>query len=53
VSAVGAALGDLMAVLDPRVPAGAVALVEGVLAAPLNALGGATSVRLEKALVPA
>ncbi len=53
VSAGGAVLADLSAVLDPRVPPGAVALVEGVLAAPLNALGGAPSVRLEKALVPA
>jgi NADH-quinone oxidoreductase subunit G len=52
-SAGGASLRDLTAVLDPRVPPGAVALVDGILAAPLNALGGATSVRLEKALVSA
>ena len=52
-SAGGASLRDLTAVLDPRVPPGAVALVDGILAAPLNALGGATSVRLEKALVTA
>ncbi|MEA2665593.1 MAG: NADH-quinone oxidoreductase subunit [Candidatus Eremiobacteraeota bacterium] len=53
VSAGAAALRDLTAVLDPRVPAGAVALLDGVLAAPLGALGSAPSVRLEKALVPA
>jgi NADH-quinone oxidoreductase subunit G len=52
-AASGATLRGLTAVLDPRVPPGAVALVEGVLAAPLSALGGAPSVRLEKALVPA
>ncbi|MEA2784569.1 MAG: hypothetical protein QOF71_673, partial [Candidatus Eremiobacteraeota bacterium] len=46
-------LRDLVVVIDPRVPAGAVALVEGVAAAPLSALGTATSVRLEKALVTA
>jgi len=40
-------------VVDPRVPTGAVALVDGVAAAPLSALGTATSVRLEKALVTA
>jgi hypothetical protein len=30
-----------------------VALVDGIAAAPLNALGTANSVRLEKSLVPA
>jgi len=43
----------LVVVVDPRVPADAVALVDGVAAAPLNALGTAASVRLEKALVTA
>jgi anaerobic selenocysteine-containing dehydrogenase len=46
-------LRELVVVVDPRVPAGAVALVEGIAAAPLSALGTATSVRLEKALVTA
>ncbi len=46
-------LRDLVVVVDPRVPAGAVALVDGIAAAPLSALGTATSVRLEKALVTA
>jgi NADH-quinone oxidoreductase subunit G len=48
-----AALHDLTVVIDPRVPPGAVALVDGIAAAPLNALGTANSVRLEKSLVPA
>jgi len=48
-----AALHDLAVVIDPRVPPGAVALVDGIAAAPLNALGTAASVRLEKSLVPA
>ncbi len=46
-------LRDLVVVVDPRVPAGAVALVDGVAAAPLGALAGAVSVVLEKALVTA
>jgi NADH-quinone oxidoreductase subunit G len=46
-------LRDLVVVVDPRVPAGAVALVDGVAGAPLSALNGAASVTLEKALVPA
>jgi anaerobic selenocysteine-containing dehydrogenase len=46
-------LRELVVVVDPRVAAGAVALVEGIAAAPLGALGAATSVRLEKALVTA
>ena len=49
----GAALRDLAAVLDPRVPVGAVALVDGLPEAPLNALGDTPSVRVEKALVTA
>ena len=48
----GAMLRELVVVVDPRVPAGAVALVDGIPGAPLNALGAA-AVRLEKALVPA
>ncbi|BDE07151.1 NADH-quinone oxidoreductase [Vulcanimicrobium alpinum] len=43
----------LSAVLDPRVPEDAVALVDGIVAAPLNVLGGAGSVKVQKALVPA
>jgi anaerobic selenocysteine-containing dehydrogenase len=46
-------LRDLVVVVDPRVPAGAVALVDGVAGAPLGALAGAVSVSLEKALVTA
>ena len=46
-------LRDLVVVLDPRVPADAVALVDGVPGAPLGALAGAASVTLEKALVTA
>ncbi|HEV2738412.1 MAG TPA: molybdopterin-dependent oxidoreductase [Candidatus Elarobacter sp.] len=46
-------LRDLVVVVDPRVPAGAVALVEGIAAAPLSALRNAASVTLEKALVTA
>ena len=46
-------LRDLVVVVDPRVPAGAVALVDGVASAPLSALDGAASVTLEKALVTA
>jgi len=46
-------LRDLVVVIDPRVPAGAVALVDGVASAPLSALNGAASVTLEKALVTA
>jgi NADH-quinone oxidoreductase subunit G len=48
----GATLRDLVVVVDVRVPAGAVALVDGIPGAPLNALGDA-AVRLEKALVTA
>jgi NADH-quinone oxidoreductase subunit G len=51
-TAAGAALRELIVVVDPRVPAGAVALVDGLPGAPLNALGNA-AVRLEKALVTA
>jgi NADH-quinone oxidoreductase subunit G len=46
-------LRDLVVVVDPRVPAGAVALVDGIASAPLSALNGAASVTLEKALVTA
>jgi anaerobic selenocysteine-containing dehydrogenase len=46
-------LRDLVVVVDPRVPAGAVVLVDGVPEAPLGALAGAASVTLEKALVTA
>jgi NADH-quinone oxidoreductase subunit G len=49
----GAMLTDLPVVVDPGVPAGAVALVDGIPRAPLNALGGANYVRLAKALVTA
>ena len=48
-----AALADLTAVLDVRVPPGAVALLDGLPQAPLNRLGTAPYVRLEKALVTA
>ncbi|GAC1573735.1 MAG: NADH-quinone oxidoreductase subunit G [Candidatus Elarobacter sp.] len=49
----GAALRGIAAVVDARVPAGAVALVDGLPLAPLNALGAAAHVKLEKALVTA
>jgi NADH-quinone oxidoreductase subunit G len=48
----GAALRELIVVVDPRVPTGAVALVDGLPGAPLNALGSA-AVRLENAPVTA
>jgi molydopterin dinucleotide binding protein len=48
----GARLRELVVRVDPRVPAGAVALVDGVVAAPLNALGDAAAVRLEKVARP-
>jgi NADH-quinone oxidoreductase subunit G len=49
----GASLRELAAIVDEKVPVGAVALVDGIPAAPLNALGGASFVRLEKASVNA
>jgi NADH-quinone oxidoreductase subunit G len=49
----GATLRGLTVVVSERVPEGAVALVDGIPEAPLNALGDAESVRLEKALIPA
>jgi NADH-quinone oxidoreductase subunit G len=48
-----ATLHDLVAVLDVNVPPGAVALLDGLPLAPLNALNGAPYVRLEKMLVTA
>jgi NADH-quinone oxidoreductase subunit G len=51
VGAHGTRLRDLAVRIDPRVAAGAVALVDGIVAAPLNALGDAASVTLEKAAV--
>ena len=48
----GATLRELVVVVDPRIPAGAVALVDGLPGAPLNALGTA-AVRVEKSLVTA
>jgi NADH-quinone oxidoreductase subunit G len=48
----GATLRELVVVVDVRVPVGAVALLDGIPSAPLNALGDA-GVRLEKALVTA
>ncbi len=48
----GATLRELVVVVDPRIPAGAVALVDGLPGAPLNALGTA-AVRVEKSLVSA
>ena len=48
-----AVLRDLAVRIDQRVPDGAVALLGGVVAAPLNALGTAPAVRLSRALVPA
>jgi NADH-quinone oxidoreductase subunit G len=53
VTAGEAKLRELRVVLDVRVPAGAVALVDGLPLAPLNALGNAPFVKLEKALVTA
>ncbi|HEY4439048.1 MAG TPA: molybdopterin-dependent oxidoreductase [Candidatus Elarobacter sp.] len=47
------ALRDLSAVLDPDVAPGAVALVDGLPVAPLNLLGGAPFVKLDKAMVTA
>jgi NADH-quinone oxidoreductase subunit G len=47
----GAQLVDLVVVIDPRVPEGAVALVDGIAQAPVNVLGAATSVRLDKVAV--
>ncbi|MBV9440478.1 MAG: molybdopterin-dependent oxidoreductase, partial [Candidatus Eremiobacteraeota bacterium] len=47
----GSGLRDVPAVLDPRVPEGAVALIDGIPSAPLNVLGDAVSVRLERAAV--
>ena len=44
---------DLIAALDPKVPPGAIALVDGIAVAPLNALGNTPYVRLEKAMVTA
>jgi predicted molibdopterin-dependent oxidoreductase YjgC len=52
VSASGAALPDLTLVIDERVAPGSVALVDGIPEAPLNLLGTAVSVTLEKALAP-
>jgi NADH-quinone oxidoreductase subunit G len=49
----GAVLRDLAVRIDDRVPKDAVALVEGIVQAPLSALGASPSVRLEKALVTA
>jgi NADH-quinone oxidoreductase subunit G len=48
-----AVLRDLVVRIDDRVPAGAVALVEGIVQAPLGALGASPSIRLGKALVTA
>ena len=42
---------DLVVAIDPRVPEGAVALVDGIADSPVNVLGAATSVQLEKAAV--
>jgi NADH-quinone oxidoreductase subunit G len=49
----GATLRDLIVRIDPLVADGAVALLDGVVAEPLNALSPAAAVRLEKALVTA
>jgi NADH-quinone oxidoreductase subunit G len=49
----GATLRDLTVRIGVHVPRDAVALVAGLVAAPLNALGPSPSVRLEKALVTA
>ncbi len=48
-----AVLHDLAVRVDERVPDGAVALLDGIVGAPLNTLGTAPAVRLVKALVPA
>jgi NADH-quinone oxidoreductase subunit G len=52
-AATGASLRDLSVVLDPAVPADAVSLLDGIPAAPVNALGAAATVTVEKALVTA
>ncbi|MBV9439221.1 MAG: molybdopterin-dependent oxidoreductase, partial [Candidatus Eremiobacteraeota bacterium] len=49
----GAVLHDLAVRIDDKLPKDAVALVDGLVIAPLNALGPAPAVRLEKALVTA
>jgi NADH-quinone oxidoreductase subunit G len=49
----GTTLRDLVVRIDERVAEGAVALLDGVVGVPLNALGPAPAVRLEKALVTA
>jgi anaerobic selenocysteine-containing dehydrogenase len=49
----GAVLRSLTVRIGVHVPKDAVALVEGLVAAPLNALGPSPSVRLEKSLVTA
>jgi NADH-quinone oxidoreductase subunit G len=49
----GVTLRDLVVHVDEHVPDGAVALLDGIVGAPLNALGLAATVRLEKALVTA
>jgi NADH-quinone oxidoreductase subunit G len=48
-----ASLRDLPVVLDSRVPEDAVSLLGGIPAAPVNALGAAATVTVEKALVTA
>jgi hypothetical protein len=50
IGANGARLRDLAVRVDPRVPADAVALVDGIVVAPLNALDDAAAVTLEKAV---
>jgi NADH-quinone oxidoreductase subunit G len=49
----GVRLSDLLVVLDEGIPRDAIALVDRHPDAPLNALGGASAVSVEKALVPA
>jgi len=49
----GAPLRDLVVRVDDHVPPGAVGLVAGLVAAPLNALGLNPAVRIEKAMVTA
>ncbi len=49
----GAVLRDLAVRIDGRTPDGAVALLDGVVAAPANAFGPAHAVRVVKALVTA
>jgi NADH-quinone oxidoreductase subunit G len=49
----GTTLYDLVVRIDEHVAEGAVALLDGVVRAPLNALGRAPAVRLEKVLVTA